>query len=73
MRNPWLCIVIVSIVGLGALTGTIGLVLLALYKVETPQALVATVSLCYGSLASFLVTPPRGSVGIPEERSRREV
>jgi hypothetical protein len=66
MRNPWLCITIVLTLGAGALLGTVGLVVLALYHVDAPQALVATVATCYGALSSFLVQPPRGSIGLAE-------
>src|SRR5262249_13111526 len=64
MRNPWLCIIIVAFLGLGSLSGSVGMVLLSVYDKKAPEALVAMTSLCWGSLASFLVQPPRGSVGV---------
>lgn len=69
MRSPWLCLTIVGFMGSGALLGTVGLVWLAANHIEAPQALVAAVSICYGSLSSFLVQPPKGSVGMPEGKT----
>lgn len=68
MRNPWLCILIVAFLGLGAVGGTFGLVYLSLNDKDVPGSLVSVMSLCYGSLSSFLVAPPRGSIGIPESK-----
>jgi hypothetical protein len=65
VRNPWLCLGIVATLGLTTLLGTGGLVVLAMYHVEAPQALVAVVTGALGALSAFLVQPPKGSVGIP--------
>ena len=67
MRNPWLCIVIAGTLGVVAVTGMVGLVLLPAVGVESTGPLVAIVSGCVGSLSSFLVSVPRGSVGVPEQ------
>lgn len=63
MRNPWLCLSIVVVLGVCGLVGTAGMILLPAYGKEIPQALVAIVSGALGALSSFLVSPPRGSVG----------
>ena len=57
---------IIAILGSGALLGTAGIILLTIYGKEPPQTLVATVSLCYGALSSFLVTPPSNSDNKPK-------
>lgn len=64
MRNPWLCIAIVGTLGLTILIGVIGMVVLALYGRPTPTELVAVVTTCTGAMSSFLVQPPRGSIGV---------
>jgi hypothetical protein len=66
VKNPWLCLIIVATLGVTVVLGTAGLVVLSLYHVDAPQALVAVVTGALGSLASFLVQPPRGSIGIPQ-------
>jgi hypothetical protein len=63
MRNPWLCMIIVCTLGLGGLAGIAAIILLSYHDREIPQALVAIVSGTIGALSSFLVSPPRGSVG----------
>lgn len=64
MRNPYLCIMIVCFLGMGAVGGMVGLIVLAYSGKPPPESLVAAVALCFGSLSSFLVSPPRGSIGI---------
>jgi hypothetical protein len=63
MRNPYLCIVIVGILGCGGLLGIAGIIGLAANAKAIPESLIAVVSCAFGALASFLVAPPRGSVG----------
>jgi hypothetical protein len=63
IRNPWLCIIILSALSAVTILGVLGLILLAFYGRPAPESLVATVSTAIGSMASFLVMPPRGSVG----------
>ena len=64
MRNPYLCLTIVLVLGAGGILGLAGIILIAYAGHDVPQALIAIVSAAFGSLASFLVMPPRGSVGI---------
>jgi hypothetical protein len=64
MRNPWLCLAIVIILGLMAILGVGSITLLTLYERPVPESLVALTSTACGALASFLVQPPRGSHGI---------
>jgi hypothetical protein len=63
MRNPYLCVLIVTALGLCGIVGMVGVILMGLYGKEPPGSVVAIVSGCIGSLSSFLVMPPRGSVG----------
>lgn len=63
MRNPWLCLTIVGFIGLGGIIGGVGMVLLAVYGKDIPPALAMLTAATFGSLSSFLVQPPRGSVG----------
>ena len=63
MRNPWLCITIVATLGLTLLVGVVGMVVLSAYGKTVPGELTATIGTCVGALSSFLVMPPRGSIG----------
>lgn len=65
MRNPWLCISIIGglIAGLILAVNWVGV--LALHGIEIPPVLPYLTIGILGSLSSFLVQPPRGSVGIP--------
>jgi len=72
MRNPWLCISIVIILGLGGIIGLSGLIGLANAGKPTSEALIAIVAGCFGNLASFLVMVPKGSVGVGEGHHRGE-
>lgn len=65
MKNPYLCIMIVGILGAGALLGTLGVILLTLWGKPPSEALVTITGGCWGSLGTFLTVPPRGSVGAP--------
>lgn len=64
-RNPWVCILIISILGLVAIGGTVGMVLLPIYGKPVAGELNVLVGGALGSLSSFLVQVPRGSVGAP--------
>lgn len=68
-RNPYLCLTIVVMLGLGGFVGLLGMIFLAYNNKSAPEALIAVCSASWGSLASFLVMPPRGSVGFnhPED------
>jgi hypothetical protein len=78
MRNPYLCLAIVVGLIVTALSGTWGMVLVALNATDGPAllpalvALGATVTTCLGSLSSFLVNVPRGSVGGPPKPDEKE-
>lgn len=63
MRNPYLCIVIVTGLGLAGTIGLAGIILLAYAGRPVPDSLTAVVAAALGSLSSFLVMPPRGSAG----------
>lgn len=54
MKNPWITFSIVLFLGVVAVGGVGGLIVLPLYGKENPQALIATVSGCVGALAGFL-------------------
>lgn len=62
-RNPYICIVIVAILGGAGILNSLGVILLALNGKEAPQAIVALASAALGALASFLVQVPRGTAG----------
>lgn len=62
-RNPYLCLTIVVALAVAGLVGLVGMMGLTYAGREVPQAAVAIVSGAFGSLASFLVSVPRGSAG----------
>lgn len=64
MRNPYLCLTIVAILGVGGLIGVGGIIGLAACGKPAPEALIAIISGAFGALSSFLVSPPRGSLGV---------
>lgn len=64
MRNPYLCLVIVTFLGLSALAGIAVIGVLAGSGREVPQSIVAVVGGGMGALGSFLVQPPKGSAGL---------
>lgn len=64
MRSPWLCLSIVLILGLVCLSGVAGMIWLAAIGKVMPESLIAIVAGSAGSLSSFLVMPPKNSVGI---------
>lgn len=68
-RNPYVCLAIIISLAVTLLIGTCGMVWLAVLSKEPPSALVAVVSASIGSLSSFLVSVPRGSVGLPEGKT----
>lgn len=68
MRSPWLCVAIVLMLGGGMILCIAGIIALALNGRSVPEALVVTAGTCVGALASFLVQPPRGSIGVSQER-----
>lgn len=63
MRNPYLCLTIVYFLGIGALVGVVCITAMNWSGHSAPEALLSTVSFCFGSLSSFLVKPPIGSKG----------
>lgn len=63
MRNPYLCLAIVTMLGLAGLLCGIGIILLPLYGKPVPESLPVLAGGVLGSLSSFLVAPPRGSAG----------
>lgn len=63
MKNPYLCLVIVCILGGAGGLCIAGMVLLQLYGQKAPESLIAIASAAFGSLASFLVQPPKGQHG----------
>lgn len=67
MRNPWLCLTIVLSLAITAFAGVTGTVILAFYGKTVPESLIAATAACYGALSTFLVNPPRGSVGLGVE------
>jgi hypothetical protein len=70
-RNPYLCLVIVSCIGLVAALGMLGLIVEDILTHSASPAVVAIVSTCVGSLASFLVQVPARSVGHPGEKEEK--
>jgi hypothetical protein len=69
-RNPYLCLTIVIILGLVSFGGLAGIFALAFAGRPVPESLIAITSGAAGSLGSFLVMPPRGSVGMADDRSQ---
>ena len=63
-HNPYICLLVVGLIGAIAILGTGGIMVASMYQRDVPQALVAIVSTCLGSLASFLVSLPRGTAGL---------
>lgn len=63
MRNPYLCIVIVLMLGMGGLLCGLGIIVLPLYGKPVPDSLQVLAGSTFGALAAFLVAPPRGSFG----------
>ena len=63
IRNPYLCILLVAMLGLIALGGLAGIIGLAACGKPVPESLIAIASGASGGLGSFLVMPPKGSVG----------
>jgi hypothetical protein len=70
-RNPYLCLVIVSCIGLVAAIGMLGLIVESIVDHGASPAVVAIVSTCVGSLASFLVQVPGKSAGHPGEKEEK--
>lgn len=62
-RNPYLCIVIISVLGAVAILGVAGGILCSIYGTTLPEFVPYAVASCVGALSSFLVMPPRGSAG----------
>ncbi len=63
-RNPYLCIMIVGTFGLVTVIGVVGLMILSFANREPNSAVVGIIGTAIGSLGTFLVTPPRGSLGL---------
>lgn len=55
MRNPWIHVLVIVTIGVGATISTVGMVVLSMKGMEVPQALVMTAGTCYGALGAFLV------------------
>ena len=68
-RNPYLCLTIVVILGTCLIIGMSGIVYLGTHHLEVPPSLTALTAAAFGSLSSFLVSPPRGSVGVNQHVS----
>lgn len=66
-RNPWLCLAIVVAIAAMGLVATGGTTALAVYGREPPQILGYVIAGAIGALSSFLVSPPRGSIGMPDQ------
>ncbi len=66
--NPWLCVVIVLMIGLCSVFCVIGIVACVVLGRAAPPELIALAASGIGSLASILVSVPRGSVGYPDDR-----
>ncbi len=64
-RNPWICIAIIGILGVVAVGGLAFIGVLALQGKPGSGELNLLVGGAMGSLSSFLVQVPRGSVGAP--------
>lgn len=64
MRNPWLCLTIVVSLALISLGGMCGIILLSYVGRPVPESLIAIAATAAGGLGTFLVQPPRGSVGV---------
>jgi hypothetical protein len=58
----------VAALGTAGLVGLCGIILLAYGGRPVPESLIAVVSASLGALSSFLVMPPRGSVGVSDFR-----
>jgi hypothetical protein len=69
-RNPFLCITIVYFLGAVSVISLLGIIALAFIGKEPPSALISVASGSMCSLASFLVSPPRGSVGFDERQQQ---
>ena len=65
-RNPWLCVLIAACIGIVAVAGVVGTILVAMTGHDLPPSLVALAGAALGSLSSFLVSVPRGSIGNEE-------
>jgi hypothetical protein len=68
VRNPYLCLLIVGVLGSVAISGTLGMIFMPFVlggDVRPPESLVAVTSGAMGALASFLTQVPRGSVAAP--------
>ncbi len=64
MRNPWLCITIVLMLGSFGLLCGVGIIILPMCGKPVPDSLNTMGGMALGALAAFLVNPPRGSVGM---------
>jgi hypothetical protein len=70
-RNPYLCLAIVAFLGAAMLLAIGGIIVANSRGLEPSPALVALASGCVGSLSSFLVSVPRGSVGTDQEHVKK--
>lgn len=70
VRNPWLCVIIVSALSFSGVLGISGYFVLGVLGKPIPEALVGVIGMCIGSLASFLVHPPPNSVGIRDSSEK---
>jgi len=76
VRNPWLCVTVVLMLGLLAIGGMFGIIFLALRGVPVPESVITITAAAAGGLSTFLVSPPKGSVGLgtadPKGQPRQE-
>jgi hypothetical protein len=70
-RNPYLCLTIVCLLGAIAIISLVGIIVLAAFNKEPPGALISIASGSMCSLGTFLVSPPRGSVGYDESHQQQ--
>lgn len=62
--SPYLCLTIVGTLGLVSFLCVVGLIVADWHGHQASPALVSVIGTCVGSLASFLVSVPRGSAGV---------
>jgi len=67
-RNPYLCLTIVWFLGGVSIISLVGIIVLGILGKEPSGALISIASGSMGALGSFLVTPPRYSVGYDETK-----
>lgn len=66
LRNPYLCITIVWLLGVVTMTSLLGIIIINLAGKEPHSSLISLASGGMCGLTAFLVQPPRHSVGYDE-------